>query len=45
MSELRARMLRANFVYERLDDVRLSSTDCVSFAVMRALENRRRAHH
>src|SRR5205809_250867 len=25
-------------VYERLDDARLSFTDCVSFAVMRALE-------
>lgn len=26
-------------VYERLNDARLSFTDCVSFAVMRALEN------
>jgi predicted nucleic acid-binding protein len=25
-------------VYERLDDARLSFTDCISFAVMRALD-------
>ena len=29
---------RALNVYERLEDARLSFTDCVSFAVMRALE-------
>jgi len=33
-------------VYERLDDARLSFTDCVSFAVMRALEiSRVRVRH